>query len=344
MRSKLKPHLALFFKDFAAWVCDASCIGLHVAGYTTANYLKARGVDVSVFPVRHNVDVVDALKKYNDTHEQNISHAVISAPWLTGYDVTHLIDAFPQIQFVILSHSNVGFLQADPGGVELFRRYAEIARSYKNLKVGGNSARFANWFESAYGEKCVCLPNLYPVKNKPAKMWDGKVPLQIGAFGAVRAEKNFMTAAAAALVIHRRLGVSVELHMTTGGEVRQSTVLRAIREMVSDMPGFTLIDHRWKTWDRFIALVETMDLMIQVSYSESFNMITADGISVGLPSVVSPAIYWAPKQWHADPDNAVEVAEVGIELLKGDERKRGYYALRAHNAASLHYWMEFLET
>lgn len=339
-----KPRLALFFKDFAAWVCDASCIGLHVAGYTTANYLKSKGVDVSVFPVRHNVDLVDALKKYDDTHRYSISHAVISAPWISAYDVIKLLEAYPNIMFVILSHSNVGFLQADPGGVELFRKYADISKSFPNLSVGGNSSRFTNWFEAAYGKKCVCLPNLYPVKKVPSKCWHGRVPIKIGAFGAVRAEKNFMTAAAAALVIRKALGLPVELHMTTGGEVRQSMVLAAIREMTNGVPGFLLVDHKWKTWDHFIQLVGQMDMMIQVSYSESFNMITADGISVGVPSVVSPAIYWAPKSWRADPDNAVEVAEVGVGLLNVDQGRKGFQALNNHNSSSLHYWTEFLET
>ena len=86
------------------------------------------------------------------------------------------------------------------------------------------------------------------------------------------------------------MGVPVELHMTSGGEVRQSTALRAIKEMTSKIEGFTLVDHKWETWNKFITLVSTMDLLIQVSYTESFNMITADGISVGVPSVVSPVI------------------------------------------------------
>ena len=105
-----RPHLALFFKDFAAWI-RTSCVGLNVAGFTTAKALRARGVDVSVFPVRHNVDIVHAIDKYNETHKERLTHIVISAPWLSTYDLKCILRNWPDMQVVILSHSNVGFLR-----------------------------------------------------------------------------------------------------------------------------------------------------------------------------------------------------------------------------------------
>ena len=186
------PHLAIFFKDFAAWVCDASCIGLHVAGHTTVEYLRSKGIDAHVFPVRHNIDVVNALAHYEATHEEPITHAVISAPWLSLYDLKCLVEKYKDVRFVILSHSNVGFLQADPGGVELFRQYAELARTHSNLSVGGNSRRFSEWFQLAYLENCVCLPNLYPSPKIIGKSWEENFScVRIGAFGAIRREEFY---------------------------------------------------------------------------------------------------------------------------------------------------------
>jgi glycosyltransferase involved in cell wall biosynthesis len=42
-----------------------------------------------------------------------------------------------------------------------------------------------------------------------------------------------------------------------------------------------------------------MNVLINCSYTESFNMVTADGIAEGIPSVVSDAICWAPAYWRA---------------------------------------------
>jgi glycosyltransferase involved in cell wall biosynthesis len=336
-------HLALFFKDFAAWI-RSSCVGLNVAGFTTAKFLREHGIDVTVFPVRHNVDVVSSINRYNETHKNRLTHVVISAPWLSVYDMKSLIKNFPDIQFVILSHSNVGFLQADPQGVRLYRQYAELSKTYKNLRVGGNSTRFAKWFQIAYNEECICLPNLYPSFHINSKTWKRFSPIKIGAFGAIRPEKNFMTAAAAAVAIHSVLKIPVELHMSTGGgEECKSTTLRSIIEMTENIEGVTLIRHDWETWDKFILLIKDMDLLLQVSYTESFNMITADGISVGVPSVVSPVIFWAPDSWKANPDDAIEVAKVGIQLLTQNQHCLGYDALNEHNEKSLKYWLKFLQ-
>jgi hypothetical protein len=72
-------------------------------------------------------------------------------------------------------------------------------------------------------------------------------------------------------------------------------------------------------------------------------MITADGISVGVPSVVSPSIYWAPPSWKVNPDDAMEVVFVGRRLLLDAEmRSLGVEYLRAHNEASIEYWEKYL--
>ena len=86
-----------------------------------------------------------------------------------------------------------------------------------------------------------------------------------------------------------------------------------------------------------------MDLLIQVSFTESFNMVTADGICAGVPSVVSPAIHWAPDSWKADSDDAMEVAEVGIKLLlNNNERKLGMKYLKRHTKKGLKFWLKYL--
>jgi hypothetical protein len=331
--------LALFFKDFAHWV-RSSCVGLNVAGYTTAAYLRAHGITAHAFAVRNNVDVVNAIDKYNASHDP-LTHVVISAPWLSLHDMKSLISHFSEIQFAVLSHSNVGFLQADPNGVELFRKYAELARTHKNLAVGGNNSSFTNWFRAAYNEYCILLPNLYPVKRIRSKRWHGAL-LKIGALGAIRPEKNFMTAAAAAVAIQASLNVPMELHMSTGGAGFKSLTLSAIDEMIEAIPNVTLVRHHWVHWDEFVELIGSMDLNIQVSYTESFNMVTADSISKGVPVVCSPVIYWAPESWKANPDDAMEVAARGLQLLARNQGTIGSDSLIKHNLRSLRHWSDFL--
>jgi hypothetical protein len=86
-----------------------------------------------------------------------------------------------------------------------------------------------------------------------------------------------------------------------------------------------------------------MDLLLQPSYTESFNIVTADGVSEGLASVVSSAIDWAPKHWRADVDDALDIARVGVGLLHDPHAPRdGWEALAKHTADGLLSWRSFL--
>jgi len=336
-------RVALCFKDFAAWI-HASCVGLNVAGFATAQVLQAHGVECTVIPVRHNVDLVTGIYVYNNSHSKPLTHVVISAPWLSSYDLKGLLAHFPKTQFVVLLHSNVGFLQADPSGVELIRYYLRFTREFENFQVGANSDRLFQWLRQVLEGDVVLLPNLYPDTNiQPEKHWTGTSPLRVGAFGAVRPEKNFMTAAAAAVLIQKLTKVaSLELHMSAGGEGGGERTQEAISQLVAGDKKVSLIRHPWCLWPDFIKLVGQMDLLLQPSYTESFNMVTADGILMGVPSVVSPAIEWAPDSWKADSDNVSDVANKGIYLLRSGNNGEGKRALVLHNAQAWQHWQAYL--
>lgn len=335
-------RIGIAFKNFASWT-GISHVGLCVAALTNARVLRQHGIKTAVFPVRNNIDLVNSIIEYNQEHEKPLTHVIISAPWLTRYDMEQMIEFFPHVHFVIECHSNVGFLQADPNGVELIRSVIALSARHANIKLGGNSRQFTEWASSVYGVDVVLIPNLYPI-SKPRKWrWDGSLPVKIGVFGAVRPQKNFMTAAAAAMLIQNRMQIPVELHMSTGGEGDGGSVSRAIDQMVKGVPNFTLIRHMWQPWEDFIKMIEEMDLLIQPSYTESFNMVTADGIITGVPSVVSEAIRWAPESWKADSDDVLDVAQVGISLLNSRLSVwRGWLALHQSNKYALKYWLKYL--
>ena len=140
--------------------------------------------------------------------------------------------------------------------------------------------------------------------------------LRVGAFGATRPLKNLMSAAGAALEISRNLRVPLELWLSAGrAEGGGETVLAAVQEMLQGLPHVKLVLNGWQSWPKFRKVVGHMHLLLQPSYTESFNMVTADGIAEGVPSVVSSAIDWAPEHWKAEVDDVLEIARVGRQLL-----------------------------
>lgn len=344
-----RTRLAIAYKNFAAWK-GVSHIGLGVAALANSEYLNSRNENATVFPVRHNIDIVQSITKYNIGHNHHLTHVVISAPWLSCRDMAAIAEYFPTTQFVVVSHSNVGFLQADPQGIHLLRDYAELSRKLDNLSVGGNSARFVDWFSQAFDVPVILLPNMYPIHgglgNKILRGFKHhfRDVIKIGSFGAIRPLKNQLTAAAAALIIARQTKKTVEFHLSAGREEGGgSTVLNAIRQMLQDVPNFQLILDGWCGWGEFKEIVADMDLLIHPSYTESFNIVTADGISNLVPVVGSQAISWLPSSWKADSDNAVEIADVGLRLLDEGAAK-GIEALNRHNEYGFEKWKYFLNS
>lgn len=330
-------RVVLAYKNFAANK-NISHIGLGVAAMNTAKTVRDNNIAAEVWPISN----ADGLRSRLD---RSISHVVVSAPWIPTVEWQRITTEFPGIRFAVNCHSNVGFLQADTNGVKLVREAMEVERATWNFHVAGNSVKFCRWVRDAYQVPCTYLPNLYHVApgHQPVRPLYQGGTLRIGAFGATRPLKNFMSAAAAAVEIAARMHTSLELWVSSGRAEGGYGILEALRAMVNGLPYVKLVEAGWQSWPKFRDIVRHMHLLMQPSYTESFNMVTADGIAEGVPSVVSDAIDWAPDHWKACADDVSEIARAGRSLLSdpyaaGD----GMRALLAHNAAGLRSWIDFL--
>jgi hypothetical protein len=278
---------------------------------------------------------------------QPASHVVISAPWIPSAEIQDLINAHPDTQFAVNCHSNVGFLQADTNGVKLVRAAMEIETGTFNFHLGGNSRRFCRWIQTAYGSPCTYLPNLYYLESTctPHRPLYHGGTLRIGAFGATRPLKNFMSAAGAALEIARSMKSNIEFWLSAGRtEGGGDTILRSAHAMLDGLPFVKIVQNGWQSWPNFRQSVGHMHLLLQPSYTESFNMVTADGIAEGVPSVVSDAIDWAPEHWKAEADDVFDIARIGRNLLVDPlAASDGLEALQAHNQDGIRAWMAFLK-
>jgi hypothetical protein len=153
-----------------------------------------------------------------------------------------------------------------------------------------------------------------------------------------------MTAAAAALQIATECQADLQLWFSGGrNEGGGEVVWRAINEMFSGLHHAHVVQAQWAPWQEFRETVRHMHLLLQPSYTESFNMVTADGVFMGVPSVVSDAIEWAPRSWKAKHDDACSIAKVGKRLLHTPcAIWRGRLALAKHNRDGLRAWERYL--
>jgi hypothetical protein len=293
-----------------------------------------------VWPISNAADLANQLSTSQATH------VVVSAPWISTPELARLCAEFPETQFAVNCHSNLGFLQADPGAMRLMREGIDLQRTTWNFRVAANCERLTRWAQSAYAAPCQHLPNIYYLDGvEPRREPYTGGTLRIGAFGATRALKNLMTAAGSALQIANELRADLEFWISAGRNEGGGPVAESVRQMMQGLPHVKLIENGWQSWPQFRQTVRHMHLLLQPSYTESFNVVTADGVAEGVPSVVSDAIHWVPDSWKAKVDDAADIARVGHKLLKNRRAPRqGLAALKKYNRRSMDAWKEYLFT
>lgn len=322
---------------------NISHIGLGVTAMNSAKSLRSAGIETEVWPIAHAQELGKRIQGVRS--DSPVTHVIISAPWIPTAELAGLAAGFPNTQFAVNCHSNLGFLQADPNAVRLVREGTDLERTTWNFHVAANNQRLANWLTDAYGVPSTWLPNLYYLDHSAriARAPFRGGTLRIGAFGATRPLKNFMTAAGAAVQIASTLRTDVELWMSSGRNEGGGSVAEAIRQMIQGVRHIRFVESGWQSWPQFRQTVRSMHLLLQPSYTETFNVVTADGVAEGVPSVVSDAIDWAPDNWKARVDDVGHIARIGLKLLADKSAPRkGLRALEGYNRRAFRAWRQFL--
>lgn len=332
-------YLAVFFRNFqAGGLCH---VGLGVNALQTGMVLRRRGVRVDVFGLPEPEDVLKKLRELPETP----THVVIEAVWIDIPTLKRLVTEFPMTDFAVRAHSQVGFLQVEPPAVRMIREMLELSKTYPNLTVSANSDRLAHFLRTAYDAPCVYLPNLYDLEYKKNPTEHDPNVLRIASFGALRLLKNHMTSAAAALLIAKHENKKVEFWLSVNREENSGAkgILSAIRNLYSGLDYAKLVEHPWERWGAFRKTIGSMDLYLQVSFTETFNITVADAIAEGVPSVVSDAINWAPTDWIAEADSVEDITNVGLRLLHDPQAPHhGLKALEHYMHRSVGTWLHYL--
>lgn len=214
-----------------------------------------------------------------------------------------------------------------------------------NVRVAGNNPRFTTWASNSFGFNCLLLPNLYDTESfvspiQPRKIGD---TLRIGCFGASRPWKNQLTAAEAAVQLARRLGTNLELYVNSKRPDGGERMIESRLELFDNLPGCKLIDVPWARWPRFRDIVGTMHLLFQPSFDETFNVVTADGIAEGVPTVATSSIEWVPQSWWCRPEDPSSMVQVAMNLLHdANAIHEGRQLLTRYVTHGVGNWLDYL--
>lgn len=266
--------------------------GLLNSAHFVNDMLIKNGIESNLVEVIDNNCIDREVTKYNPTH------VIIEALWVVPSKFKVLTKLHPNVEWIIRLHSDIPFLANEGIAIDWIYQYLE----YENVKVSINSKRADREFGVVTKKDFLYLPNYYPVgffnKNKPSKR--DKKFLNVGCFGAVRPMKNHLLQAFAAIEFANKNNKILNFHINIGRvENNGDPVLKNLRSLFENNPEHNLIEHKWMVHSDFIEVVQRMDIGLQVSFSETFNIVTADMVNNNIPVVVSNEISWVCPLFHA---------------------------------------------
>ena len=331
------------FKDPSTESPTACHQGLGITALSTAMSLREQRLSADALPAANGehlwAQLAGPWAKY--------THVVMEAPFIDAPFLQKLFRQFPGKQFSLVYHSNLGFLSQDGFAGQSLPLYMSLESASHNFTVAGNSEKLTLAMTAATGMPLTWLPNLYHLPTTTRRLRPSWAPahgtLALGLFGAARALKNWLTAGVAAMIMQRSLDVDVDLHVSSMRDEGAAATRQNLSAILALNQRVHLIEAPWMTHDDFVRYLYGMDLLLQPSFTETHNNVSADGCYCGVPAVVSEAIDWAPPEWVAEADSAVSVAEVGCALLR--DRKsamNGWKALDRFNRRATAAWNQWL--
>jgi len=255
------------------------------------------------------VTVIDNNCIDREVHAYQPTHVIIEAFWVVPEKFHVLCQKYPNVQWVVRSHSKIPFIANEGVAMDWTARYLELSYIYDNFALSGNTDEFVYDVNYVYSnqdyQKAFLLPNIYDRRDIPVPLANARIEdvvkfrrynreIHIGCFGATRPLKNQLKQAIAAIQFANSRGMALFFHINgTRAEQNGDSVLRNLRALFQHTT-HVLVEHSWVSHNQFLKVVSDMDIGMQVSFTETFNIVTADFVNVGIPIVVSPEIEWMP--------------------------------------------------
>ena len=276
--------------------------------------------------------VVDANGIDKVVHDYKPTHVFIEALWVTADKMEVLCNKYPGIKWSVRIHSKTPFIAFEGIAFDWLTKYKTLKAKVSNFNVSANSRSFVADMKNTIGLDIDYLPNVYfPLQAKIEKDYPDTAPdiddvddiadkllaktntkayVHIGCFGAIRPLKNHLQQAVAAIMFANDNNLKLYFHINSDRiEQKSDTVLRNLEALFNATDGaHELVQHKWMPWEEFFSVVKGMDIGMQVSFSETFNIVAADFVWADVPVVVSPDIEWLPDIIKADPTDVDDIA------------------------------------
>ena len=337
--------------DYSNDLANANKMTVATGMYNSTKFivkmLDGAGISAKQVMVIDNNDIDREVNKHKPTH------VIIEGYWVVPKKFDELKRLHPNITWTVRCHSDVPFLMNE--GIA-FEWTADYLR--KGIIIAVNSHRICKEFiEYAKGsgikdvdKLVVLLENYYPIEdsddNENHKVHFDNNTFDVGAFGAIRPLKNQMAQAIAAFIYAKKHHKYLKFHINVNRvEVNGESILKNLRAFFSNLKDAELVEYPWMGHEEFLRTLSQMDLCMQVSFSETFNIIAADAVFENVPLLVSSEVpfiykYVASPVSTNDMANKMEFVIKNSRSLCIENRK----SLIKYSEHSKNMWINWLKT
>jgi hypothetical protein len=315
--------------------------GLYNSTRFITEALVATGMQATLVEVTDNNDID------REVTQANPDIVIIEALWVVPPKFTILKQLHPHVKWFVHMHSSLPFVALE--GIAAAWLY-EYART-QGIGIIANSISTYDAFKTLLPDQSPLfyLPNIYPTQPMdPPVKHISQDTIHIGCYGAIRPMKNQFTQALAAIRFAEENGFLLVFHVNgkrveTGGE----PVLENIRTLFTQTQGALLSEDPWIDSEDFVKFLSTeISMGMQVSMTETWNVISCDYTAAGLPMVVSKEIPWASRFCRAANLESVEDIVHTMNMVYNNSwlvrLNQCYLAQRSREALAR--WIEFVES
>lgn len=333
--------------------------GLFNSARFVADMLAKQGVTTRI---EHCIDgnCIDRL-----IHLYKPDYVILEAYWVTPDKLAELAKLHPKVFWIIRNHSRTPFMSCEGLIMDWSLRSIKIPRVAIASNTQNTTTELRHVFQAAgltradALSRSIYLPNFYvPKPLELGKHWrsakfqyvlERNGIVNIGCFGAIRPLKNQLLQAIAAIGFAENNKLTLRFHINGGRvETYGSEPLKNIRLMFSHLKHHTLVEYDWLDHADFLKVIRQMDILMQCSLTETFNIVTADAINEGVPVVVSPEIFWVDEAAHVDPtssESMIQRLQTIYNMTIADYRQehtKHYQKLMEYSTNSIKQWTKRL--
>jgi hypothetical protein len=327
----------LFSNNLEDWNCTYSSTnssGLYNSVLFVNNMLQQNHIDSHMVEVIDNNCIDRVVTKYRPRV------VIIEALWVVPEKFDILKKLHPKVQWMCRLHSEIPFLAVEGIAIDWLKKYVQ-----RNVVILTNSKRLVSALDDILPNHLIYAPNYYQFTPMPKVCKPETDEMHISSFGAIRPLKNQLIQAIASMKVANYNKKKLKFYVNSSRkEQNGEPVLRNLEALFSGTL-HELVKVPWLNHDDFLQVINNkIEIGLQISFTETYNIVACDHINCNVPIITSPEIVFVPAFYHADPHDVDDIAKKiqRVYIFNWAGQLLNKSSLEKSNKESSKQWKQFL--